>query len=141
MRLPAWPIPFPPPQQVDTREDSGYPPRGRSPPPLRDPQHPGNNSGPEHAALPILRSSPEGEPRSCGTHHPALGNPPAASRWLPKHTAESPGCQAASQSPGTPEPAQSEPPDRYPLLGRGAWGRASRAGTALPTPRLKQGRG
>lgn len=79
----------------------------------------------------------EGEPRSCGTHHPALGNPPAAPRWLPKHTAESAGCQASSQPPGTPEPAQSEPPDRHPPAPQGCLGTRLQGGHRTPSPTVQ----
>lgn len=102
IRPPPWPIPFPPPQQVDTEPGkppamphvaaphcpSGIRPRG---------QHTGNSTGPEHAALPILRSSPaarltEGEPRSRRTHHPTAPRSPHA------------GSLTARQNPPTPGP-------------------------------------
>ncbi|KAL9864042.1 uncharacterized protein GJ701_001956 isoform 1-T9 [Geothlypis trichas] len=142
-RPPPWPIPFPPPQQVDTEPGkppamphvaaphcpSGIRPRG---------QHTGNSTGPEHAALPILRSSPAA-PANRG-RAPFQAHPPPHSSAFPtrrllNRTAKSSDSRAHSHSHG--RGACSVRAARHPHPPQRCWGRAPRAGTGAPIPQLK----
>lgn len=123
--------PFPPPQQVDTQPGKSRPsptwppptaPAGSGPAGSTQETPPGLSTPlfPPSAALPEPRPT-EGEPRSWRTHHPAMGNPPAAPPSPHAKTLRLPG---PFPPPWPPEPAQSEPPHKHPHPPQGCWGRA-----------------
>lgn len=101
--LPPWPTPFPPPQQVDTEPGKApaipptWPfPAGSGPAAahrkqLKAPLSPSPGAPPQPGLT-------EGEPRSWRTHHPAVGNSPAAPRS--PHA----GSLSAWQNPPVPGP-------------------------------------